>query len=227
MATEGISAISSTNLRADFMNLLVTQMKYQNPLDPMKNEELTMQLATLSQLQATEEISTKFSTLLQNFELTEGGKLIGRVVEFIPDELGERISGLVSGATVKDGVVTLTVGPYSVKLDDVLGVWPYSGQSSPGEGEQTPTSLIGDVNLDNTVDQLDLEILQENYGLTTGATWMQGDLNGDGAVDSLDYTLLMDHFGESIETEGDSSSGEGDTEGGGDTEGDGTTNETE
>lgn len=199
MATEAVSSISATSLRADFMNLLVTQMKYQNPLDPMKNEELTMQLATLSQLQATEEISTKFSSLLRNFELTEGGKLIGRVVEFIPSTLGERISGLVSGAKVENGTVTLTVGPYDVKLEDVLAVRPYTGQSSTSEtGEETPTTLVGDVNLDNIVNEQDEEILLENFGMTTGAVWAQGDLNGDGAVDHLDYTLLRDHYGEAL-----------------------------
>jgi hypothetical protein len=207
MAIEGISATSAAGLSADFMNLLVTQLQYQNPLDPMKNEDLTMQLATLSQLQATEDISAKFSTMLQNFELTEGQKLIGRVVEFIPPTLGERISGLVSGATVNDGVVTLAVGPYDVKLEDVLGVWPYTNNS--GGGDETPTQLIGDINLDNTVDDLDRDILLENWGITTGATWAQGDLNGDGAVNYVDLDLLMAHYGESIEGEGDSGEGDG------------------
>lgn len=198
MAIEGITATSAASLSADFMNLLVTQLQYQNPMDPMKNEDLTMQLATLSQLQATEDISTKFSTMLQNFELTEGGKLIGRVVEFIPDSLGERIRGLVSGVTAEDGAVSLTVGPYSVKLEDVLGVQPYTGNNA--SDSNLPTQRIGDVNLDDTVDELDRDILLENFGLTNGATWAQGDLNSDGAVDHADLTLLMEHYGESIET---------------------------
>jgi hypothetical protein len=154
-----------------------------------------MQLATLSQLQATEDISTKFSTMLQNFEMTEGGKLIGRVVDFIPASLGERIRGLVSSVSAKNGTVTLNVGPYQVKLEDVLAVMPYTG-SSPTDSE-TPTELIGDVNLDNTVDDEDLQILQENFGLTSGAVWAQGDMNGDGAVDYTDYTLLMENYGQS------------------------------
>jgi flagellar basal-body rod modification protein FlgD len=185
---------------------MVTQLQNQDPLDPMKNEELTMQLATLSQLQSTQEISTKFSSLLQNFELTEGGKLIGRVVDFIPDSLGERVSGLVSGATVKDGMVTLTVGPYSVKLEDVLAVKPYTGSSS--SSTETTNQLIGDVNSDNVVDDQDRQILLDNFGLTTGAVWAQGDLNGDGAVNYTDYNLLTEHYGESNEEEAASTVGD-------------------
>jgi len=196
--TDSISATSAASLSANYMELLVTQLQNQNPLDPMDNEALTAQLTSLSQLQATEDISTNFSKLMQNFELTEGGKLIGRVVDYIPDTLGERISGLVSGATVKDGVVTLTVGPYSVKLEDVLEVSPYTGSSTSTE---TTDQLIGDVNSDGVVDDRDREILLENFGLTTGAVWAQGDMNGDGAVGYTDLDLLMAHYGESNEEE--------------------------
>ncbi|MBN1556132.1 MAG: hypothetical protein JXA11_15435 [Phycisphaerae bacterium] len=218
MAIESVSATSAASLQANFMDLLVTQLQHQDPLDPMKNEELTMQLATLSQLQHSEEMSAKFSTLLKNFELTEGGKLIGRVVDFIPSTLGERISGLVSGVKSENGTVTLTVGPYDVKLEDVLSVSPYTGQASSG-GSETPTQLIGDVNLDNVVDDLDKEILQENFGMTTGATWAQGDLNGDGAVNHMDYTLLMAHYGEAIgDAVDDPPPSEGDGEDSGDSQ---------
>jgi len=199
MAVESISATSAASLSADFMSLLVTQLQHQDPLEPMKNEELTMQLATLSQLQSTQDISDKFSNLLQSFELTEGGKLIGRVVEFIPDTLGERISGLVSGATVEDGVVTLSVGPYDVKMEDVLAVWPYTGSSGSSSTDVTD-QLVGDVNLDNKVDEDDRSLLLDNFGLTTGATWAQGDMNGDGKVDYTDLDLLMAHYGEAAKT---------------------------
>lgn len=210
MAVESISATSAASLSADFMSLLVTQLQHQDPLEPMKNEELTMQLATLSQLQSTQDISDKFSNLLRGFELTEGGKLIGRVVEFIPDSLGERIGGLVSGATVEDGVVTLSVGPYDVKMEDVLAVRPYTASSSTGTDTTTTTQLIGDVNSDNVVDDLDREILVENFGMTTGAVWAQGDMNGDGAVNYTDITLLMEHYGEAVEAEDESAAADTD-----------------
>lgn len=197
--TEAISAIGAESLRADFMNLLVTQLQHQDPLDPMKNEDLTMQLATLSQLQATEDMSGKFTDLLNRFELTEGGKMIGRVVDFIPPELNERISGLVSGVQVENGTIMLSIGQFKVKLEDVLAISPYTGQQAGETPTEAPTQLVGDLNLDNKVDEMDMEILQENHGISVGATWAQGDLNGDGAVNHIDYEVLMRHYGESIE----------------------------
>lgn len=37
--------------KEDFLNLLVTQMQYQDPLDPMKNEQFVAQMAQFSQLE--------------------------------------------------------------------------------------------------------------------------------------------------------------------------------
>jgi flagellar basal-body rod modification protein FlgD len=198
--TQAISAISSNSLQMDFMNLLVTQLQNQDPLDPMKNEELTMQLATLSQLQQMETLSGKFSDLLSRFEVDEGNKLIGRVVDFIPEELGERVSGAVSAVNVKDGVVSLTVGPYQVGLNEILAVWPYTGQKSSTSSDTTEV-LTGDLNSDGKVDGSDREILVENYGMTVGATWAQGDLNGDGAIDAIDLQTLMESYTQNTETE--------------------------
>lgn len=201
-----IGSISSEKLQMDFMQLLTTQLQHQDPLDPMKNEELTMQLAQLSQLQQFEDLNAKFDTLMQKHDLTEAHLMIGRVVDFTPPELDEQISGVVTDVTVEQDGVKLVVGPYTVSLDKVEGVHPYTGQDpTPGGGGGDPQdALIGDLNRDGTVNDDDRNILLENYGLTTGATWAQGDLSGDGKVDHVDYQLLMEHYGETLDGEGGS-----------------------
>ncbi|HEU4683479.1 MAG TPA: flagellar hook capping FlgD N-terminal domain-containing protein [Nitrospira sp.] len=62
-ATDSAQAISSTQQLGenDFLNLLVTQLKNQNPLNPVDNQEFVAQLAQFSQLQQ----STQQVTLLQ------------------------------------------------------------------------------------------------------------------------------------------------------------------
>lgn len=207
--TDQITAISASTLQMDFMELLTTQLQNQDPLDPMKNEELTMQLATLSQLQQFEELNTKFDTLMQKHDLTEGHLMIGRVVDFTPPELEEQISGVVTDVTVEEDGVKLVVGPYTVALDKIQGIHPYTGQggTTPPGGGGDEQVLIGDINRDGTVNDDDRDLLLENYGLTTGATWAQGDLTGDGAVNHLDYQLLMEHYGESLQEGSDGSGG--------------------
>ena len=42
---------SAGEIRTNYMNLLVTQLRHQNPLEPMDNNEMASQLALFSQLE--------------------------------------------------------------------------------------------------------------------------------------------------------------------------------
>lgn len=57
-------------------------------------------------------------------------------------------------------------------------------------------ALIGDANLDGTVNLTDLLTLLNSYGLTA-ADWSQGDFNYDGAVNLTDLLGLLNNFGQS------------------------------
>ncbi len=58
------------------------------------------------------------------------------------------------------------------------------------------TALPGDINLDGSIDILDLSILATNYG-SQHARWTDGDLSNDDVVDILDLSLLATHYGTS------------------------------
>jgi hypothetical protein len=54
-------------------------------------------------------------------------------------------------------------------------------------------TLLGDANLDNTVNSADLAILGANYN-SNNVSWDQGDFNYDGTVNSADFSLLAQNF---------------------------------
>jgi len=54
---------SASNLQMQYMNLLVTQLKNQNPLEPMDNNQMTAQLAQFSQLEQLEGVNSKLEQL--------------------------------------------------------------------------------------------------------------------------------------------------------------------
>src|SRR5665811_1092107 len=54
--TSVFSSASNTLGKQDFLTLLVTQMKYQDPLQPSDNTEYVAQLAQFSQLEGTQNI---------------------------------------------------------------------------------------------------------------------------------------------------------------------------
>ena len=50
---------SANSQMMDYLNLLVTELRNQNPLEPMDNQQMASQLAQFSQLQETEQMNNK------------------------------------------------------------------------------------------------------------------------------------------------------------------------
>ena len=97
----------------DFLTLFTTQLKNQDPLDPVKNEAFVAQLAQFSQLEATTNMSTSLSTFVDSMssnQITSTANLIGGKVA-VPDGPAQ----LAGGLPVK-GVVNLPNGADGVKF---------------------------------------------------------------------------------------------------------------
>lgn len=77
---------SASNQKMDFMNLLVTQLQNQNPLEPMDNQDMSAQLAQFSQLEQMENLNTSFNQVLENTERSFANDMIGREVSFVDME---------------------------------------------------------------------------------------------------------------------------------------------
>ena len=55
-------------------------------------------------------------------------------------------------------------------------------------------SFPGDANADNKVDELDAQILADNWLASSGVNWGQGDFNDDGVVDGADATIMATNW---------------------------------
>ncbi len=113
---------SSGDLDKDaFLQLLVTQMQYQDPLNPNDNTEYMSQLAQYSALEATMNIS----------DTLEKGNSLNLVGEYVimntTDSAGNAsmISGLVEYATVKNGEVLLSIEDKYYPASDLDSVVDY------------------------------------------------------------------------------------------------------
>lgn len=98
-----------------FLNLLVAQLKNQDPTEPMDATTQMAQLATFSQVEQTIKTNSNLESLLQRTSLQEADSVIGRTV--ISED--GKISGVVKEVTLyTDGIVAtlesgdkLVIGP--------------------------------------------------------------------------------------------------------------------
>jgi hypothetical protein len=61
-------------------------------------------------------------------------------------------------------------------------------------------TLLGDANLDGTVNAEDFTLFSQHLG-QSGMMWDDGDFNYDGTVNAEDFTLLSQNVGQSVVTQ--------------------------
>jgi len=120
MAGSSAAVSTSREIGINYMELLLEQLRHQNPLEPMNNSEMTSQLAQISQLQQLEKRNTKFQDVLIGARLSQATNLIGKTVEYKVD--GNVVSGTVEAVEAGDSDVMLVVGQDRIGLKDVLAV---------------------------------------------------------------------------------------------------------
>ena len=111
IAKNKVKAPSNTMDQSAFLTLFTTQLKNQNPLDPMKNEAFVAQLAQFSQLEATTAMKNSLDSMVSSMKsdrMLAGSSLIGRKVA-VPDGPatllgGQPVTGSVDLPTGADGV---------------------------------------------------------------------------------------------------------------------------
>lgn len=109
---------SSTVDYNTFLQLLIAQMKNQDPTNPMDTSEYMSQFAQLSTVEQAMQTNSKLDALLSSQSLSQANGLIGKTVSFT-DSTGASFSGKVvsvsinsdgSIATLQDGT-KVAVGP--------------------------------------------------------------------------------------------------------------------
>lgn len=96
-----------------FLKLLVYQLRYQNPLEPLGDQELATQLAQFSTLEGIQNLNKSMVSLL----LIQAGNLVGKTVT-----LKDGTEGVVSGVVLRDEVVYVLLGDSAYPVTDLAGV---------------------------------------------------------------------------------------------------------
>lgn len=119
-ATSASKEKKNNNLdKDDFLNLLVAQMKYQDPLEPQSNTEYVSQLATFTQVEATENMAN-------TAESVQASGLVGKTVIMRPTNsvTGETsdVMGVVDYMMKEGSNVYLAINGALYNLDDLYTV---------------------------------------------------------------------------------------------------------
>jgi flagellar basal-body rod modification protein FlgD len=108
MATAAPDAIQGPSLGInDLLQILLTQLTFQDPLKPVDNEAFIAQLAQFSALQQAQDLNTKIDALSATQAALQSVGLLGKTVDF--NGASGPLSGTVKAVALSTGVPLLTV----------------------------------------------------------------------------------------------------------------------
>ena len=111
--------------QTEFLSLLVTQMRNQDPLKPVSDTEFIAQMAQFTSLEQTKEMGVDLQQLRQSYNLTQGTALMGKPVKVATGEKENQVftNGIVTDLKVnKDGDVSVILNGQTYDLDSVIEV---------------------------------------------------------------------------------------------------------
>lgn len=185
-----VAAQSEAKLKDDlnkFLNLLVTQLKHQDPLDPMDATEFTSQLVQFASVEQQIHQNANLEKLIalqQGSQISSLVNYIGMGVEAtsqkVPLENGAAIFTYTNPSNVDKGTINIVNGQgltvYSVDADKTAGKHPFSWDGRDKNGVLQPD---GDYTVIVTAQDRDGKILPVEYtvfGRVTGATTEDGKI---------------------------------------------------
>lgn len=107
--------------KQQFLQLLVAQLKNQDPLKPMDDTQFITQLAQFSTLEALQQVQSTLETSLGAQLLDHAMSLLGHLVTATAPN-GQPVTGVVQGVRLQNGDVLLDLGSATVHLSDVISV---------------------------------------------------------------------------------------------------------
>ncbi|HSK97487.1 MAG TPA: flagellar hook capping FlgD N-terminal domain-containing protein [Euzebyales bacterium] len=113
-----------------FLELLVAQMKYQNPLAPTDSTAMMQQTAQFAQVESLQQIAKTQQQLLNMQMATAGGDLVGRHVTATKAD-GTAIEGTVDSVRYTANGPVLSVGDAQIGLTSVTSVSAVAPQQPP------------------------------------------------------------------------------------------------
>ncbi len=123
-STDTISNSTELN-KDDFLKLLITQLKNQDPMSPMDDSQFVSQMAQFSSLEQMSNVATAISDLKESMVklnsqslLTQGAAMIGKNVVGTDSE-GTEITGTISSVKWLDDSLTLMIGDTPLTMDNI------------------------------------------------------------------------------------------------------------
>lgn len=169
--TEKASGGTSSLGKDEFLNLLVTQLQYQDPLNPSSDTEFIAQMAQFSSLEQMQNLNT-------NFAQYKAYSLVGKNVQATVGL--DTVEGYVESVRMVGNEAYAIIDGNSILVDDIKKV------NDVAEELQVLVGILEQLSQNNKISQEILSKVTNNSSDTTDGT------EPEGSTDSAENTEITD-----------------------------------
>ncbi|MEY4916820.1 MAG: hypothetical protein RL616_733 [Verrucomicrobiota bacterium] len=123
--TDSLQGSAKALNQNDFLKLLVTQIQFQDPMNPKSNTDMAAQMAQFTSLQQASQSSS-------SLQMLQAGSLIGNQVKLQVEANQPPVTGLVSGLQMKNGTPQILVNGVYYNINQILSVSPMPAPTTSG-----------------------------------------------------------------------------------------------
>lgn len=125
MTNGSTSSSSNLNLNAtDFVNMMITQLQHQDPMNPSNTDQLMSQMSAIGQMQTSSQLQSTLQGLAAQTQIGAASSLIGKQVSGI-DSNNNTVAGIVTSVKVAGTNVSLELdGGNALPLGSVTSITP-------------------------------------------------------------------------------------------------------
>lgn len=133
--TNTTASVNKNLGKDEFLKLLITQLKYQNPMEPIKDQDFIAQMANFSALEQMQNLNKSFAGLtnmvaeeiIPGITMQQASSIIGKEVIYIdtPSDENEEIKlskGLVEAVSFLEGEIIYTVNGKNVENSALVSI---------------------------------------------------------------------------------------------------------
>jgi flagellar basal-body rod modification protein FlgD len=117
----GVDSATATSTvgQDEFLRLFLTQLSFQDPLEPVDNREFLAQLAQFASVEQLRALNENIEGNLQVAASQQAVELLGRTVDISTSANGDFVTGQVTTVNFRQGSPALTVQTSSGPLDGI------------------------------------------------------------------------------------------------------------
>ncbi len=116
-----------------FLELLVAQLRNQNPLEPLDNFQFISQIAQFSTLEQMTSLNAALSGFTEFAALGQLASMVGKEATIVNESAGIDVTGIITAVTLESGEPRVIIDGNSYALDNItrIGLPAGGGADTP------------------------------------------------------------------------------------------------